>query len=43
MLFSLLKADKRTKASAVTTTILPVELILRQSCGCPPETAKGQE
>jgi LacI family transcriptional regulator len=34
MLFSLLKADKRTKASAVTTTILPVELILRQSCGC---------
>jgi LacI family transcriptional regulator len=43
LLFSLLKADKRTKASAVTTTILPVELILRQSCGCLPETPKGQE
>jgi LacI family transcriptional regulator len=43
MLFSLLKADKRSKASAVTTTILPVELILRQSCGCPPEKPKGQE
>jgi DNA-binding LacI/PurR family transcriptional regulator len=43
MLFSLLKAEKRTKASAITPTILPVELILRQSCGCPPEIAKGQE
>jgi LacI family transcriptional regulator len=35
MLFSLLQADKRTKLSA-TTTILPVELVLRQSCGCSP-------
>jgi LacI family transcriptional regulator len=43
MLFSLMNTDKQTKGSAVTTTILPVELILRQSCGCPPETAKGQE
>lgn len=43
MLFSLLKADKRTKPSAVSTTILPVELMLRQSCGCPPEIAMGQE
>jgi LacI family transcriptional regulator len=33
ILFSLLKADNRTRQSA-TTTILPVELILRQSCGC---------
>ncbi len=43
MLFSLLKADKRIKPSAVSTTILPVELMLRQSCGCPPEITKGQE
>jgi LacI family transcriptional regulator len=42
LLISLLKVDRRTKACA-TTTILPVELILRQSCGCAPETAKGQE
>jgi LacI family transcriptional regulator len=31
MLFSLLK--DRTRQSA-TTTMLPVELVLRQSCGC---------
>jgi LacI family transcriptional regulator len=43
MLVSLLKAEKRTKASAITPTILPVELVLRQSCGCPPEITKGQE
>jgi LacI family transcriptional regulator len=42
MLFSLLKADRAAKAS-VTTTILPVELILRRSCGCLPEARKGQE
>ena len=33
VLFSLLKLDSRTKPSA-TTTILPVKLVLRQSCGC---------
>jgi LacI family transcriptional regulator len=38
MLFSLLQADKRTKLSA-TTTILPVELVLRQSCGCSPQVS----
>ncbi|HXP10243.1 MAG TPA: LacI family DNA-binding transcriptional regulator [Acidobacteriaceae bacterium] len=42
MLFSLLNADRRSKPCA-SATILPVELVLRQSCGCPPEIAKGQE
>jgi LacI family transcriptional regulator len=32
MLFSLLKAENRTKSAAIT--ILPVELVLRRSCGC---------
>ena len=39
----LIEGGQGTKASAVTTTILPVELTLRQSCGCPLEIAKGQQ